>query len=151
MVVAEARSWVSTPFEHQGRLKGSMVDCVGLIIGVGLELNILPGFTPATWRPFASYARTPNPRAMGEALNRFLRPSACSRDDLPPDGTVGWLAWREDLPMHLVIKATHPSQDRPTLIHAYMPSDKCVEHGFVAEWPGRIESWWDYPPIAELS
>jgi hypothetical protein len=147
-VVAEARAWVSTPFRHQGRLKGVAVDCVGLIIGVGLELDILPDFSAAAFRPFASYARTPNPRQMGEAMRKFLRPSAIGRGDLPPDGTIGWLEWREDLPMHLVIKATHPSQARPTLIHAAMNRDCCVEHGFVAEWPDRIASWWDYPPLA---
>ena len=33
-VVASARSWLKTPFHHQGRLKGVGVDCVGLAIEV---------------------------------------------------------------------------------------------------------------------
>lgn len=86
---------------------------------------------------------------MGAALERFLIPSATPRDQPAPDGSVGWLEWREDLPMHLVIASTF--EGRRTLIHAYAPQEKCVEHGFVAEWPDRIASWWDYPPIAELA
>ncbi len=33
-VVAEARSWIGTPWHHAGRVKGVGVDCVGLPVGV---------------------------------------------------------------------------------------------------------------------
>lgn len=143
-VVECARSWVETPFSHQGRVKGHRVDCVGLILGVGEELGLL-SITPRQLRPFSGYARTPNPRMMGEGIRRFLSPNPTPRGDAPPDGSIGWLEWREDLPMHLAIIATY--RDRRTLIHAYQNAGKCVEHGFVAEWPGRIVSWWDFPPL----
>lgn len=34
LVVAEALSWVGTPYRHQGRLKGVGCDCLGLVLGV---------------------------------------------------------------------------------------------------------------------
>ncbi len=33
-VVRTARTWLGTPYHHQGRLKGVGVDCAGLLIGV---------------------------------------------------------------------------------------------------------------------
>ena len=33
-VVKEARTWIGTPFVHQGRTKGLACDCLGLMIGV---------------------------------------------------------------------------------------------------------------------
>jgi cell wall-associated NlpC family hydrolase len=54
-IVAAARSWLGTPWRHQGRLKGIAVDCGGLIIGVGRELRLLDFGTRA-------YGRIPNRR-----------------------------------------------------------------------------------------
>jgi cell wall-associated NlpC family hydrolase len=36
-IVAEAETWLNTPFRHQGRLKGQGVDCVGFISEVARE------------------------------------------------------------------------------------------------------------------
>ncbi len=33
-IVAEARSWIGTPYRHQGSLKGVGCDCLGLVRGV---------------------------------------------------------------------------------------------------------------------
>lgn len=40
-VVAKAREYLDTPFHHQARLKGVGIDCVGLVICVCKDLNIL--------------------------------------------------------------------------------------------------------------
>jgi NlpC/P60 family putative phage cell wall peptidase len=39
-VLRVARSWIGTPYHHQGRVKGVGVDCCGLIIGVMKELGL---------------------------------------------------------------------------------------------------------------
>ena len=41
-VVAEARTWLGTPWVHQHRAKGKAVDCAGLIICVARDLGLLP-------------------------------------------------------------------------------------------------------------
>jgi cell wall-associated NlpC family hydrolase len=39
-IVAEARSWLRTPYMHQARNKGVGVDCVGLLIGVARNAGL---------------------------------------------------------------------------------------------------------------
>jgi NlpC/P60 family putative phage cell wall peptidase len=34
LIVAEARSWIGTPYRHQASLKGVGCDCLGLVRGV---------------------------------------------------------------------------------------------------------------------
>lgn len=44
-VVAIARSWIGTPYQHQQRLRGVAVDCIGLPMGVARELGLIsPSF-----------------------------------------------------------------------------------------------------------
>ena len=50
-IVAEATSWLGTPYRHQASLKGVGCDCLGLLRGVwrafyGNEPETLPAYTP---------------------------------------------------------------------------------------------------------
>lgn len=148
-VIAEARTWVGTPYVHQHELKGVAVDCVGLILGVGKALDIVD-WTEERWAPYRAYGRTPNPARMRRGMHEFLVPVASTEDSLCPaaeakPGMIVWLQWRNSLPMHLAIVGT--IEDRLTIIHAYNGAAKCVEHGFVDPWPGRVESVWKYPGL----
>jgi hypothetical protein len=150
-VIAAARAWVDTPFHTQAKVIGAGVDCAQLVIAAGEAAGVLT-IAAAAWRPFAAYSRTPNPRRMRLALETFLVPVAPSRARL---ADVMWLEWertapsptgRESLPMHLAILSAH--HGRATMIHAHATIGRCCEHGFTAEWPGRVVSWWRYPGIA---
>jgi hypothetical protein len=136
-IVTEARSWINTRYRHQGRLKGVAVDCVGLIIGVGINLDILD-CTAESVRPWDGYARTPNPARMGEGLASHL-----VKIESPITGDIAWLGWRENLPMHLAILGS--LDGRETLIHASGQIGKCAEHDFSQEWCARVMGWWRYP------
>lgn len=149
-VVAEARRWIGSPYVHQHRSRGHAVDCVGLVIGVGLAVDVLPTWSPEAWKPHGSYGRTPNPSHMKRAIAQFMTPLDIDPTASPPDGAVAFMAWREDLPMHLAIMATAPD-GRRTMIHAFSGVGAVVEHGFAAEWPGRVDSFWAYPGIEEGS
>lgn len=46
-IVAEARTWIGTPFQHAQSCKGHGTDCVGLCLGVYKAL----GGIPAGWFP----------------------------------------------------------------------------------------------------
>lgn len=52
-VVAEAKSWMLTPWAHQARVKGAGVDCANLVIasyhGAGVIDDIDPGPYPRDW------------------------------------------------------------------------------------------------------
>lgn len=134
-----ARAWIGTPYAHQQRLRGVAVDCVGLVIGAGLEARVLATWSEEAWSEHRAYGRWPNPRHMSRAIARFLRPSEGAEP-----GNVAFMGWRGDLPMHLAIIGRAPD-GRLTMIHAHSNSGRVVEHGFDAEWPGRVVSWWSYP------
>lgn len=142
-LIAAARTWIGTPYRHQHRVKGHGCDCVGLIIGVGLETNRLPGWTPDNWAAHNAYSRSPNPAHMVRALHQYMVPYEAG-EGLPPDGTVAWMGWRKTLPMHLAIIATAPEGYR-TMIHAYSGSRAVVEHRLSEDWLARVASWWEYP------
>lgn len=147
-IVTAARGWISTPYVHQHRARGQAVDCVGLVIGVGLEAGVLDTWTEEAWEPHRNYGRAPNPEHMGRAIRQFLAPLDLDPAEAAPDGSVAFMGWRDHLPMHLAIMATAPD-GRRTMIHAFAHIGRVVEHGFDAEWPGRVISWWSYPGILE--
>lgn len=43
-VIAEAKSWLGTPFHHAARVKGVGVDCVNLLVGVFSASGLIPSF-----------------------------------------------------------------------------------------------------------
>ncbi|MGH7033821.1 MAG: C40 family peptidase [Stellaceae bacterium] len=52
-VVAEARTWLRTPYHHMGRIKGAGVDCAALLAEVYARAGVLPPldlpFYPPDW------------------------------------------------------------------------------------------------------
>jgi cell wall-associated NlpC family hydrolase len=85
-VIAEARSFLGTPFHHQGRLKGIGVDCAYLLAEVyetacGME-RMEFGHYPADW---FRHSRTP-----GAHDERYLENVAqrCTRVELPRPGDI---------------------------------------------------------------
>lgn len=131
-IVACARSWLDTPYQHQARLKGVGVDCAGLIIGVANELGI-SDFNIST------YGKQPEPVKMGEYLDSYL-------DRVPigqlREGDILWL--RVEDPQHLAIVTS--MSPRIMIIHAFafLPVQKCVEHGAGKYWQDRITACYRY-------
>lgn len=92
-LIAEARSWIGTPYRHQASLKGVGCDCVGLVRGlwrtfIGPEPEPLPPYRP-------EWAEVGGAELMAEAAGRHLL--AISLDDAGP-GDVLLFRWRADLP-----------------------------------------------------
>jgi NlpC/P60 family putative phage cell wall peptidase len=141
-VIAEARTWIGTPFHHQAQVKGHGADCVGLVLGAAEPFGWQPD--PAQWRQFRNYARVPNPRKMLKALNLFMLPVT----EEPQLGDVLYLEWKTDLPTHVAIVAE--LSGRLTLIHALSEVGYVVETSFVDPWPGRVNSVWRYPFVAKV-
>ena len=139
-IIAEARQWVDTPFQHQAIVKNIGVDCVGLIAGVGINT----GATYATkddLRKVWNYGRLPNPKRMEFLLDKYL----IRVDGNPKIGDIAWIEWRDGMPMHLAILSEYKS--RETIIHAYADSKKVVEHSLTKLWRDRIASYWRYPNV----
>jgi len=129
-IVSAARAWIDTPFAHQGRLRGVGCDCIGLVVGVAADLGIA---TPDR----AGYSRHPA-GILQAALNAALIAAPA-----PAPGRVLLLRW-EGEPTHVALVGPHPS-GAFSLIHAYAPSRKVVEHILDATWAARIVQAYEFP------
>lgn len=54
--IAELRTWVGTPFRHQGRMKGSGVDCIGMALAAAEAAGAI---TPEQKAEIPPYGRLP--------------------------------------------------------------------------------------------
>ena len=138
-VIDEARTWVETPFLHQGRIKGRGADCVGLIIGVAHAL----GLTEFDYR---EYGRIPVPEKMGQILEDNL--IKVDSSEIQP-GCVLWLSFIK--PRHLALLT-----DNNTIIHInerIAPRKRgelrgrCVEHVLDDAWKRRIVQVYKIPGV----
>ena len=129
-IIEEARSWLGTPFRHQGRVKGVGCDCAGLVVGVASALG-LADFTEV------AYGRNPRPQKMGAVLDEYLTKKPLY-EALP--GDVIWMAFGKD-PMHLAIKTDYG------MIHSTSEIGKVVEHGIDDLWNSRFRECYAFRGI----
>jgi NlpC/P60 family putative phage cell wall peptidase len=135
-VVAEARLWLGTPFQHQGCLKGVACDCIGLVKGVGLALGLVD-YDPASpeAQAFASYSMMPDSKRMRQGLATWLLPIPVA-EALPAD--ILFMAWTRE-PQHVALRTDHG------IIHSYSGVGKVVEHAFDESWQRRVVAAYRYP------
>lgn len=133
-IITEARTWLGTPFRHQGRVRGLGVDCAGLVIGVGNALALFGG----EHVDHRAYGHSPHAGAMAQVLATHL--DRVLGDDLRP-GDVLHMRFDAE-PQHLAIYTGE------TIIHSYAVVRKCVEHRLDDVWRARIDSVWRYRGIA---
>ncbi len=50
-IIEEARSWIKTPWHHEGRVKGAGVDCGMLILEVYEKVGLIPHIEPIHYGP----------------------------------------------------------------------------------------------------
>lgn len=50
-VIAEARSWIGTPYAHAGRIKGAGVDCATLLAEVFAAVGLIPALEIDSYPP----------------------------------------------------------------------------------------------------
>ena len=52
-IIAEARSWLGTPYHHEARIKGVGVDCAQILVGVYSAVGLIEAFDiphyPVDW------------------------------------------------------------------------------------------------------
>lgn len=51
VILAEARSWLDTPYHHAGDIKGVGVDCAMLLVRVFVDTGLVPPFDPRPYPP----------------------------------------------------------------------------------------------------
>lgn len=134
-ILRAARALKGTPFQHQGRLAGVALDCIGLPVLVARAVGYIDAVPPA------DYGRRPD----GVRLERALADHLDRHDGPPLPGDVVLMTWRT-MPMHVAIvgDAAEPF----SLIHAYAGAGKVVEHVADEAWRKRILASFTFRGIA---
>jgi NlpC/P60 family putative phage cell wall peptidase len=136
-VVAEARSWLGTPYQHQASLKGVGCDCLGLIRGVwravvGPEPESVPPYRP-------DWAELGGEELLREAAGRWLSP--IPREAAGP-GAVILFRMANGAPVkHAAILS---GADR--MIHAYW-GRAVVESPMGPWWRARLACCFRFPEV----
>lgn len=139
VVLAEARSWMATPYRHQASCKGSGCDCLGLLRGIwralyGQEPERVPSYSP-------DWAEVGGQETLIEAGGRWL--TEIGLDEAQP-GDVLVFRWRDMAPAKHVGILSTPLTDQPKLIHAYERAG-VIESPLVPSWRRRIAAVFSFP------
>lgn len=130
-VVAVARTWLGTPYQHQASLRGAGADCLGLVRGVWRELfGPEPGPLPP-YRP--DWAEVGGEETLLQAARRWLQEIPIERARA---GDVLLFRMAPGCPAkHCAIlsEGTLAGVAEPRMIHAYWG------RAVVESWMG---SWW---------
>lgn len=129
-IVEEAKTWMGTPFKHQGRIKGLGVDCVGLIIGVAHTFQL-------TDFDYTHYTHQPDGFLMRQLLDQHLQSISIQAAKA---GDIVLMRF-ETQPQHVGILSHYG------IIHAYAQVRRCVEHRLDAVWRSRIVGAYAYPRV----
>lgn len=132
-IVAQARTWLHTPFHHQARLKGKGCDCLGLVIGVVGEL----GLTDACGNKLCgydeiAYSKQPDGAYLLSKLAGLLAEIPAGQ---AAPGDLALFAVNGN-PQHLAIITDFDSG--LGIIHCYAQARKVVEHRLDEEWRSRL-------------
>lgn len=141
-VVAEARSWLGTPYHHQASEKGAGADCLGLVRGVwrsviGHEPEPLPPYSP-------DWDEVDRRETLLLAASRWLVKKNAA---VTSPGDVILLRMRRDGPAkHLGICAE--LDGIPTFVHAYSRYG-VVETPLSPPWARKIVATFAFPSFGE--
>lgn len=115
-VVAEARSWLETPWVHQHRAKGEGVDCAGLVVCVARSLGLVaPDFD------INGYKRQPDGSMLDLCDQHMMR---ISRGELQPGDVLVMAIEHEPQHMGIVGEYRHGGL---SLIHAASKAGMVIE------------------------
>ncbi len=144
-IVAEARSWIGTPYRHQASLKGAGCDCLGLIRGVyrvfcGPEKEPITPYSP-------NWGEETGQETLRDAARRHLVEidAAPFRDGEPlREGDVILIRVRDRGPAKHAAIASGPD----TIVHAY-DRHAVAENSLPAAWRRRIAYAFQFPDLTD--
>ncbi|ESQ79484.1 peptidase [Asticcacaulis sp. YBE204] len=130
LVLAEARSWIGTPYQHRMSLKGVGCDCLGLVRGVWRSVQ---GEEPWDLPPYTGdWAEIGGREVLLDGLARYLMPVAVGEAQAG-DVLVFRLKPGAVAKHAAILSAGDMADPRSALIHAYW------SHAVVETWLG---TWW---------
>lgn len=136
-IIAEARTWIGTPYHHQASVKGAGCDCLGLVRGVW---RVVYGTEPEEPPPYSrDWAEAHRQETLADAAGRHMRPVLFP--DMQP-GDVLLFALNERAPAkHCAILA-----ERERMVHSY-ESHPVAEVSLSPWWRRRIRFVFAFPDL----
>ena len=137
-VVAEARSWIGTPYLHQASVKGAGADCLGLLRGIWRSLYLQE---PEPVPPYTDDWAEPDHReVLLLAARRWLLEKPVARQ---ASGDVLLFRMRSgSIAKHLGVQSL--AGPEPRFIHAYT-GHGVVENALSQPWCRRIAARFAFP------
>jgi NlpC/P60 family putative phage cell wall peptidase len=137
-ILAEARDWIGTPYQHQASLKGAGCDCLGLIRGVwralyGAEPEAAPAYT-------SDWAERCGAETLLQAAQRHLVATPLER--AAPGDVLLFRMSAEAPAKHAAIL-----DDEARLLHAYW-GRAVVRSRFAPWWRTRCAAAFAFPDAA---
>jgi len=138
-IVAEARTWIGTPYRHQASLKGVGCDCLGLVRGVW---RTLVGDEPERAPPYApGWAEATGAEALAEAAVRHLVAIDCNAIR---EGDVLLFRWRAGMPAKHAAIVTAAA----TMVHAHEGA-VVAEVALAPWWRRRLAYAFQFPGVSD--
>lgn len=128
--VAEARTWIGTPFLHQGRTRHG-IDCAGVAIKCAHRLGI------STF-DIDGYSRVPSNGMMRRLLREHTEEIPLANIDI---ADLLHMAFATE-PQHIVIVS---SIDPVMIIHADSVVGRVVEHRLDGDWRSKVRGAYRIP------
>jgi cell wall-associated NlpC family hydrolase len=128
-IIAEALTWVGTPWHRNQSLKGVGADCVGIVAGIALACGI-----PVRYRN--DYSQQPDGSLRHELNAQLIR---VRKDEL---ATCDVLLMTFKLEPHHV--ALYIGDD---IVHAYAQVRACVRQPFDDYWKSKVRGVYRFPGV----
>lgn len=137
-ILAETRSWIGTPYQHQASVKGAGTDCLGLLRGVwrslyGTEPEVVPPYTE-------DWAEPGRQEVLQQAAERWLVPKPLTAT--APGDVLLFRMKEGSIAKHLGVAGETGSA--ATFLHAYS-GHGVVESPLSVPWQRRIVGRFAFP------
>lgn len=133
-IVEAARTYLGTPFMHQGRMRGVGIDCAGLLTCVSYDVGM--GDVRIT-----DYTRQPNPARFRDTTREYLEPVQFT--ELAPGDVLTFSIAGVEQHYGLLVDV-NPKR----FVHAYQSVGKCVEQELTLPWLRRLRGCYRFPEAA---
>lgn len=138
-IIEEAKTWIGTPIQHQGRLKGVGVDCVGFVSGVFMALGCKVRYRH-------NYSKLPD----GDELLSVLRDNLHEIEVRNiQKGDIVVFKGVYGRPQHLAFIDGYPIDGEVSIIHSYWTVGKIVQHRLDPKWRRRIVTAFRYSELVD--
>ena len=133
-IIDTARSYLGTRFRHQGRTRAEGLDCLGLLLAIAQDIGVTWQADIGAMHEDRGYSHMP----CTTELRRGLELSLIAKPTEAMQITDIVLLCVQGRAQHLGILARYADSDDRSLIHAYAPARKVVEHRLDDAWRQAI-------------